>query len=63
VACRPFGRLLVDGHTIAPPLALGNRDLHALPGELGGSSVVGLGGTRPEGEAPANPCMICISNP
>jgi hypothetical protein len=36
------GASLVDAHRFAPPLALGNRDLHALPWELGESSVVGL---------------------
>ena len=36
------GASLVDGHRIAPPMALGNRDLDALPLALSGSRVDGL---------------------
>ncbi len=36
------GASLADAHRFAPPLALGNRDLHALPQSLSRSSVVGL---------------------
>ena len=37
------GASLVDAYTFAPPMALGNRDLHALPWPQNRSSVVGLG--------------------
>ena len=47
------GASLVDGPRFAPPMALGNRDLHALPWRPSGSSVVCLGAFSGPISAPA----------